>query len=140
MIEVKENLSISDQEIEIQVSTSGGPGGQNVNRVRTRVTVLFDVTASPSLSDQQRGRILEQLSTRINKLGVLRVASERHRTQQMNRNAAEQRLGELIAAALRERTPRRPTRPSARARKRRLEDKRRKSILKRTRGALGMED
>ena len=140
MIDINDSLSIPDKEIEIQVSTSGGPGGQNVNRVRTRVTVLFDVVGSPSLSPEQRSRILDRLSTRINKQGVLRVTSERHRTQQMNRGAAERRLAELVAEALEQQAARRKTRPSRAAKNRRVEEKKRRSEVKRRRGPTGLED
>ena len=82
------------------MGTSSGPGGQNVNRVRTRVSVYFNVASSKSLSEAQRERIFHHLARRISKEGVLRVRSQRHRTQQMNRATAEQRRGELLADAL----------------------------------------
>ena len=100
MIDVNKQLAIPEGEIEFRVSSSSGPGGQNVNRVRTRVTLLFDVGASTSLSDADRQRILARLKTRINKDGALQVSSQKHRTQEQNRTAAEQRLGELLREAL----------------------------------------
>ena len=133
LIEVNGTVSIPDSEIEFHVSSSSGPGGQNVNRVRTRVTLRFDVAASVHLSDQEKTRVFARLPTRINKEGVLQVHSQRHRSQEMNRSAAEQRLGELLGEALEEIRPRRKTRVPSGAKKRRREDKRRRSRLKQTR-------
>ena len=140
MIEVGDELVIPDAELEFRMGTSGGPGGQNVNRVRTRVTVYFDVASSKSLSDAQRERILHHLARRISKEGVLRVRSQRHRTQQMNRATAEQRLGELLADALHVPRPRKKTKTPAPSRERRLEEKKRRSRLKRERSGPGSKD
>ena len=96
MINVNEQVVISEEEIEFRASSSSGPGGQNVNRVRSRVTLLFDVAHSTSLSDTERDLILASLQTRINKHGVLSVSSQKHRTQEQNRTAAEQRVIELL--------------------------------------------
>ena len=122
------------------MGTSSGPGGQNVNRVRTRVSVYFNVASSKSLSEAQRERIFHHLARRISKEGVLRVRSQRHRTQQMNRATAEQRLGELLADALYVPRPRKKTKSPAQARERRLEEKKRRSRLKRERSGLRPKD
>lgn len=115
--------------------TAGGPGGQNVNKLETRVTVRFDVARSPSLTEEQRQRILERLSTRITREGVLHVTSQRHRTQGENREAAAARLRELMAEALREEIPRRATRVSKAAKRRRVDAKKRRGQRKRERSA-----
>ena len=80
MVVVSDTLEIPDSELSFVTSRSSGPGGQNVNKVDTRVTLLFDVGASPSLTDEQRSRVLARLPGRINREGVLRVFSQRYRT------------------------------------------------------------
>ena len=130
MIEVGDLLRIPTEALEFHAGTSSGPGGQNVNRVRTRVTVCFDVERSRCLSDIQRERIFDRLGARINKDGILKVRSQKYRTQQMNRVAAQERLGELLAAALQAPSPRKKTRTPRVAKERRLEEKRRRSRQK----------
>jgi ribosome-associated protein len=125
---------IGGDELRFTYSRSSGPGGQYVNRVETRVTLLFDVDGSPSLTDEQKRRIRRRLATRINKEGVLRVVSQRHRTREANRRAAIERFEELLAEALRSRRPRRKTRVPERAKRRRVETKRRRGEVKRSRG------
>jgi ribosome-associated protein len=130
MVEINPSLSLPDGELELRTSRSAGPGGQNVNKLETRVTVRFDVAGSPSLTDDQRRRIQERLGTRISKAGVLQVSSQRHRTQAANREAAVARLAGLLAAALEPEAERKPTRMPKAAKRRRLEEKRRRGRLK----------
>lgn len=140
MVEINPELAVPDSELEVRTSRSGGPGGQNVNKLETRVTVRFDVLGSPSLSEEQRELIRDRLGTRISRAGVLQVSSQRHRTQAANREAAVARLAELLAAALTPEAERRPTRMPKAAKRRRLEDKRRRSQLKRERQAPPTRD
>lgn len=135
MIPVTEDLSIPDEEVAFVTSRSGGPGGQNVNKVETRVTLRFDLTGSPSLSEEQKARLRQRLATRITKDGVFHVTAQRHRTQAANREAAVERFAELLRENLREEAPRKKTRPSRAAKARRLEAKRRHSQRKRERAA-----
>src|SRR5262245_23185283 len=135
MIPVNEDLSIPEEEIAFTTSRSGGPGGQNVNKLETRVTLRFDLTGSPSLSPEQKARLRERLATRVTKDGVLQVTAQRHRTQAANREAAVERFAELLRENLREEAPRKKTRPSRAAKARRLEEKRRRGLKKRERGA-----
>ncbi|HEX6904035.1 MAG TPA: alternative ribosome rescue aminoacyl-tRNA hydrolase ArfB [Thermoanaerobaculia bacterium] len=135
MISITEYLAIPDEEVTFTTSRSGGPGGQNVNKLETRVTLRFDLAGSGVLSEEQKARIRERLATRITKEGALLVTSQKHRTQAANRDAAAERLAELIREALREETPRKKTRPSRAAKARRLDEKRRQSQRKRERTA-----
>ena len=135
MPRIADDLAIPDEELSFETSRSGGPGGQNVNKLETKVTLRFDVAGSPSLAPEQRERLLARLPTRIDRRGVLRVTSQRHRTQAANREAAVERFVELLRDALREETPRKATRPSRAVARRRLESKRRRGERKRERSA-----
>ena len=120
-------------------SRSGGPGGQNVNKVNTRATVLFDVAACAILTDNQKAQVLDRLSTRTGRDGLIRVTSQRHRTQMRNREAALARLVELVRDALTDAPPRTQTKKPRSADRRRLDAKRRRSGLKRLRGPVDEE-
>ena len=139
MIKITDKIVICEDELVFKFSRSGGPGGQNVNKVSTRVTVLFDVAKCESFSESQKRRILKRLRTRANRDGVVRVASQRHRTQKANSRAAVERLGELLREALRTRPIRRKTAVPRYARRRRLEEKKRRSTLKRQRAEKDFE-
>ena len=130
MLKINDRLTIDDGELRYEFARSGGPGGQNVNKVETKVRLLFDVVHSPSLSEGQRSLIEERLATRISRAGILRVSSQRHRTREANRKATLERFVELIAGALEEEELRVPTRIPKRAKKRRLESKRQRSQKK----------
>ncbi len=140
MIVVNEQVSVPASELSFDYSTSSGPGGQNVNKVSTRVTLRFAVPTSPSLSDQQKELIRDRLATRINKQGVLRVISQRHRTRGANQKAAIERFAELLAAALHEDPERLPTRTPEFVRRRRLANKHHRSRVKQTRGPPGWDE
>jgi len=140
MIEITPDLSIADGELRFSASRSGGPGGQNVNKVSTKVTLTFDVAGSPSLSPEQREHILERLATRISKDGVLQVVSQRHRSQAANREAVVTRFVELLRLALAEESPRVPTRPTRVAKERRVTSKKLRARIKRSRRRPGAED
>ncbi len=139
MIEIAENTFLREEELAFKTSRSGGPGGQNVNKLNTRVAVLFDVAGSPSLSEEQKRLILGRLSTRIDKQGILHVVSQKHRSQEANRQAAVERLRELLQDALRPQAIRRKTKMPAAAKERRLKEKKHRGILKRQRKE-GMEE
>ncbi len=132
-------IEIREEGLVFKYSRSGGPGGQNVNKVNTRVTVFFDVVGASGFSDSQKRRILKQLATRANKNGVVRVVSQRYRTQRANREAAVERLGELLGEALKKKAVRKKTKVPEYARQKRLEEKKRRSLLKRQRAAKDFE-
>jgi ribosome-associated protein len=138
MIEIPGDITINEDELVFRVSRSSGPGGQNINKVNTRVTLFFDVANCESLSDQQKQRILTRLATRADKNGVLRVVSQKYRTQGANRRAAVERLQELLSGALKNRPIRKKSKVPYAAKQRRLEEKRRRSMLKRQRSAKNL--
>jgi ribosome-associated protein len=131
---------VPDDEIYFQASRSGGPGGQHANRRATRVEACWNVRESPSLTDDERARILEKLASRIGKDGVLRVVAEDERSQHRNKELARQRLRELVAEALRVPKRRKKTRPSRAAAERRLEEKSHRKKLKELRKPPSPED
>ena len=133
MISVMPGLSIPEDELHFDASRSGGPGGQNVNKVSSRVTLTFDVNLSTALSDAQKQTILRKLAGRINKDGVLRVISQRTRSQDLNRADATDRFSELIRVALTPQRPRVKTRMPRAAHERRVNEKKKRSVTKQTR-------
>jgi ribosome-associated protein len=133
MLKITDGLAIPLDELRFTASLSSGPGGQNVNRVHTRITLWFDVVNSPSLSEDQKALILRRLASRVSKEGVLRVVSQETRSQAANREAASERFVELLRTALQQEPARRKTRVSRMAKLKRLAEKRRRSVLKRER-------
>ena len=139
MIEITDGVFISEDELVFKASRSSGPGGQNVNKVNTRITLFFDVAGCEVLSDIQKQRILTRLSTRADKNGIIRVVSQKFRTQKANRRAALGRLQELLREAVKTKPVRKKTKVPERARLRRLEEKKRRSMLKRQRAEKDFE-
>lgn len=133
MIKIKEGVFISEDSLIFRFARSSGPGGQNVNKVNTRVTLLFDVAGCEGFSEIQKRQILERLATRANKDGVIRVASQKYRTQRANRQAAVERLVELLKGALKKKPVRKKTKVPQWAKQKRLEEKKKRSLLKRQR-------
>jgi ribosome-associated protein len=126
-------LVIPDSELRERFSRSSGPGGQSVNTADSRVELSFDVENSPTLPDWARSRVTERLAGRLTG-GVLTVAAAEQRSQLANRQAARARMAALLRDALSPpRRPRIPTRPGRAANERRLEAKRSRSAVKRTR-------
>jgi ribosome-associated protein len=136
-LHIAPGLIIPGTELRFETSRSSGPGGQNVNKVESRVAVLFDVDSSAALSDEQKDRIRLHLATRMSKRGTLRVVAQKHRSQAANRKAAIERFTRLLQEALEPATPRQATRVPKGAKRRRLEDKRRRSELKKKRRDSG---
>jgi ribosome-associated protein len=132
-IRVTRSVSLHPDEIELRVSRSSGPGGQHANKAETRVEAVFDVEASASLSGAQKRRVVARAGP------VLRAIAQDERSQARNRELAVERLVTKLAGALRVERRRRPTRPTAASRERRLAEKRRRADVKRKRAAPGDE-
>ncbi len=139
MIRINNSIEIPADAFWFRASRSGGPGGQNVNKVNTRVTVFFDVAGSPFLADNQKKRLLTALSSRTDKNGVIRAVSQKHRTQRANREAATERLAGLMAQALRGKRSRRKTAVPHREKQKRLDRKKRRGELKRIRNTSSID-
>ncbi len=127
-------------ELEVRFSRSSGPGGQNVNKRDTRVEIVFDIDASPSLSEMLKRRARERLGARVHG-GRIRVTSGSARTQGENRRLAIERLSALLDGALRPPPkPRRATRPSLASKERRITQKKARGQVKRARRRPVLED
>lgn len=140
MLRINDDLDIDESELDYEFARSSGPGGQNVNKVETKVTLKFNIDASAALSDQQKTRLTENLANRITKDGILRVTSQRHRTREANRHAAIGRFIELLDDALVVRAPRKKTKVSRAAKRRRIEGKKRRGQIKRMRKPPKIDD
>jgi len=140
LIAILDGLEIPEHELDFAVSRSGGPGGQNVNKVSTRVTLRFNVDSSESLNKDQRRRIHFRLATRINKEGILQVTSQRTRSQELNRADVLERFAELLREALHKELPRIPTRVSRAAKIKRVEEKKKRTEIKVGRSRKGWDD
>lgn len=129
---VTPRLTIPESELEVSFQTSGGPGGQHANRSATGVALVWHYGASEALAASEKARLTEGLGSR-GRGGSIRVVADNSRSQWRNRSQARAQLAELLRAALVVRTPRKPTKPSRTARRRRLEAKRRRGDAKRLR-------
>ncbi|HYW95240.1 MAG TPA: alternative ribosome rescue aminoacyl-tRNA hydrolase ArfB [Bacteroidales bacterium] len=134
---IKINIGDLSGELGFQATRSSGAGGQNVNKVNTRVELRFHVNASQKLSERQKKVIHEKLQNRINKQGELIVVSQSERTQSDNRKKAEERFYSLINKALKPVKKRKPTRPTKASKEKRLTEKKEKAEKKVRRKNLG---
>jgi ribosome-associated protein len=140
MIRIDNRIDLDENELEFSFIRSSGPGGQNVNKVSSAVRLRFDIRHSPSLPDDVRSRLIRIAGRRVTERGELIISAQNHRSQERNRQEALDRLIDLIRRAAVPPVPRRPTRPTAGSRKRRLESKIRRGTIKRLRGKGSAED
>lgn len=125
-------LRVPAGELVEQFSRASGPGGQGVNTTDSRVQLSLDLGTTTALDDVQRARVLDRLSQRLSGT-VLTISAAEHRAQRRNRTAARLRLAAILREAVVPPVPRRSTRPTRGSRLRRLEGKRHRSEIKRTR-------
>lgn len=133
MIYIRDQLVIPEHELTFTTSRSGGPGGQHVNKVSSRVTLWFDIEASPSLSATQKRHIRTRLATRVNREGVLQVVAQEYRSQRVNRETAIEHFANLLREVLTPVRPRHKTRVPIAAKRRRLDQKKHRSKTKQKR-------
>ncbi len=134
-LQVTPAVRIPGAELAWRFSRSSGPGGQNVNKLNTRITLVFDLPGCPTLSDAQKERILKKLDTYADKDGNLHISSQQYRSQHANRHDAAKRLAVLIAEALKTHPKRRKTAVPRAAIRKRLEMKRKRAEIKRQRAS-----
>lgn len=130
---ISPRLTLPREELLLRATRSGGPGGQHVNTSSTRIELVWDVAASPSLDEPLRATLLARLASRLDSRGRLRVVAQEERSQLRNREAALARFTALVAAALVERKRRKATKPTKASQERRVEEKKRRGAVKRER-------
>lgn len=135
-LEILPGWSIPDEELAIRAVRSGGPGGQNVNKLATKVEVRFSAQASSALSAGQKERLSRRFPSQVNSEGELVVVSDATRSQEQNKKDALDRLRQMILAVRLPPKPRVRTRPSRTQKRKRLEEKRRRGEVKKLRGKL----
>ena len=141
MIEVTPHITLEDDEIQVRAVRASGPGGQHVNKVSTAIELRFDVRSSPSLPEPVRARLYKLSGNRLTMDGVLVLVAQEHRSQEMNRHAAVERLLDLVREAAKPPPPpRKKTKPTYASKLRRLEGKSKRSSVKAMRGRPRGED
>ena len=139
-LQISDTLSIPESELEYSFARSGGPGGQNVNKVSSKVILRWNLNTSSTLSEAQRWQIQQRLAARITHEGILHLSCQQSRSQRLNRNTVTELFVELLQAALEIPAERIPTRPGRGARQRRLNEKKNRGQVKRLRLEPDWED
>jgi ribosome-associated protein len=130
LLAVNESVSIPRAELDVRVSRSSGAGGQHVNKTSSRVEIFWNILGSRALTEEQRARLREKLSSRLTTEGSIRVVASDMRSQSRNRDLAEERLADLVRRALVIPRKRKPTKPTRAAKEARLDSKKRHSKKK----------
>jgi ribosome-associated protein len=136
VLQITDDVWVLRSELTYRATRSGGPGGQHVNTSSTRVELAWDVAGTPSLSEEQRARVLGRLANRINSEGVLLLTDAGGRSQHQNKEAVTERFQALLRQALHVPKPRKKTRAPRASREARLRAKRHRSEIKRMRGSV----
>ncbi|MBI1198210.1 MAG: aminoacyl-tRNA hydrolase [Phenylobacterium sp.] len=140
-IEVTSAITLADDEVQVRAVRASGPGGQHVNKVSTAIELRFDVAGSPSLTERVRTNLSKLAGSRLTQDGVLVLVSQEHRSQELNRQAALERLFELIREAAKPPPPpRKKTRPTYASKLKRLDGKARRGAVKAKRGRVRGDD
>ena len=141
MIEVTPHIQLGDDEVVVRAVRASGPGGQHVNKVSTAIELRFDVRASPSLPERVRANLYELAGNRLTQDGVIVMVAQSHRSQEMNRADALDRLLSLIREAAKPPPPKRKkTKPTYASKLKRLEGKTKLAGVKALRGRPGRDD
>ena len=138
-LRITPDLTVPRSELTYRATRAGGPGGQHVNTSSTRVELTWDVATSMSLTDEQRARIVERLGRRIDASGVLRMTDAGTRSQHRNRERVTERFIEVLAGAFVEQKKRKPTKVPRAVKEARLEQKKKRSQVKKLRGRIEPE-
>ena len=136
LLRIDDTLAVPRAELTYRATRAGGPGGQHVNTSSTRVELSWDVAQSPSLSDEQRARIMEKLANRIDQEGILRLTDAGSRSQHQNKEDATRRFAHMLAQALHLPRPRKQTRVPRAQKEARLRAKKNRSRIKQQRGRV----
>lgn len=132
-MKISDDVVIDERELELAAARSSGPGGQHVNKTETKVVLTFDLDRSQSLTPQQKELLRGRLHGRLTRDGRLRLSSQRYRSRAANERDVRDRFAQILEQGLRRPARRKPTRVPAAAKRRRLEDKRKRSVVKRCR-------
>ena len=139
-LRVNARLVIPEEELVVSYARSGGPGGQNVNKVETKVHLGFSVRDSRVLGERRKELLLERLASRLTKDGRLLLTSSVYRTRSRNEEDVRERMASMLAEALRTPKVRKATKPTRGSKRRRLDQKKRRGDTKRLRGRVRGDD